>query len=374
MLLFSLCLKKATTRSKCCKDASISTTVLSQPPHSSLWHLCQSHVSGGCSLSQHATCHLKIRDNYTVHTTVYWGSFYNPQRAIIWSNLDLFWSAINMSSPAKWYVYINQRSYWLQERIVTWGVDMLSTAASSSAQQAQMVRSLKDTMALHYLSHPHRAQRALLSLSKPRSTEASLHTFSETSHPECLWLWELFITEEWNCVARELCKLFDTFLCGCNCISFFPVVSFWKNAKSLPIKPAATLLCSTFSQYLNPSTPPSSSPVGSSHSVMRGQEGSRQILSEFTASCIQKSLCTRDVFQGTVIRHWPTKGKVRFEFSYLFPSLFQILLCTNQDDSEFAVYKDALLIVILLAHNMLLQALGIEWAHNRLCFNELIKV
>lgn len=42
-------------------------------------------------------------------------------------------------------------------------------------------------------------------------------------------------------------NLFDTFLCGCNCISRFPVVSFRKNAKALPIKPRATLFCSTFS-------------------------------------------------------------------------------------------------------------------------------
>lgn len=46
--------------------------------HSSQWHLCQNHPSGICSLSQHATCHLKIRDNYTVLTTGYWGAFFQP--------------------------------------------------------------------------------------------------------------------------------------------------------------------------------------------------------------------------------------------------------------------------------------------------------
>lgn len=38
-------------------------------------------------------------------------------------------------------------------------------------------------------------------------------------------------------------NLFDTFLCGCNCVSCFAVVSFregGKNAKTLPIKPGAT--------------------------------------------------------------------------------------------------------------------------------------
>lgn len=42
-------------------------------------------------------------------------------------------------------------------------------------------------------------------------------------------------------------NLFDTFLCGCNCISRFPVVSFRKNAKALPIKPRAMLYGSTYS-------------------------------------------------------------------------------------------------------------------------------
>lgn len=62
---FSLCLRKA--RATCCKEASISATTLPPPSHSSLWHLCQSHLSDSCSLSQHATCHLEIRDNYTAH-------------------------------------------------------------------------------------------------------------------------------------------------------------------------------------------------------------------------------------------------------------------------------------------------------------------
>lgn len=165
-----------------------------------------------------------------------------------------------------------------------------------------MVMAVTDSMAVHYLSRPHRARRALSSLSKPHSTEASLHTFCETSHPECLRLWELFITE-----ARELANCLTHFSVGVIAFPFPPVVSFRKNAKALPIKPRVTLLCSTLSQYPPsplPHTPPSSSPVGSrwpGGQVMRGQEGSREIVSEFTASCIQKLLCTQDVFQGAAV-------------------------------------------------------------------------
>lgn len=50
-------------------------------------------------------------------------------------------------------------------------------------------------------------------------------------------------------------NLFHTFLCGCNCVSCFAVVSFregGKNAKTLPIKPGAML----FLQQHIPSLPP----------------------------------------------------------------------------------------------------------------------
>lgn len=46
-------------------------------------------------------------------------------------------------------------------------------------------------------------------------------------------------------------NLFDTFLCGCNCISCFPVVSFRKNANALPIKPRAMLFHTTLSRSLS---------------------------------------------------------------------------------------------------------------------------
>lgn len=114
-----------------------------------------------------------------------------------------------------------------------------------------MVRSVKDNVAFHYLSHPHQARGALLSLSKPHGRRGF------TSH----LLWnklqsEPLATETVHYKGVRLHgerahNLFDTFLCGCNCISRFPVVSFRKNAKTLPIKPRGTLFCSTFS--LSPS-------------------------------------------------------------------------------------------------------------------------
>lgn len=81
-----------------------------------------------------------------------------------------------------------------------------------------MVSSVKDSVVFHYLSRPHRARGALLSLSS--STEASLHTFCETSRPQCLWLRELFITEEWDRVARELATCLTHFSVG---VIAFPV-------------------------------------------------------------------------------------------------------------------------------------------------------
>lgn len=83
-----------------------------------------------------------------------------------------------------------------------------------------MVRSVTDSIAFHYLSRPHWARGALLSLSKTHSTEASLHTFCETSHPQCLWLQELFITEERDCMARELATCLTHFSVG---VIAFPV-------------------------------------------------------------------------------------------------------------------------------------------------------
>lgn len=41
--------------------------------------------------------------------------------------------------------------------------------------------------------------------------------------------------------------LFDTFHRGYNCISCFPVVSFQRNAKAIPIKPRVTMFFSTVS-------------------------------------------------------------------------------------------------------------------------------
>lgn len=203
-------------------------------------------------------------------------------------------------------------SYSHQEWTTAREVDLLSILASSnvasSTWQAQMVRPVKDSVAFHYLSRPRWARRALLCLSKP-----SQHRVF-TSH----LLWNKLPSEP---LATETVhyrgvrlrgerahNLFDTFLCGCNCISCFPVVSFRKNAKALPIKPRATLFCTTFS--LSPSifqafSTPAPSPlltlVGSNWSVMRGQAGSRQIPSQLTGSCIQKPLCTQDVFQCSVV-------------------------------------------------------------------------
>lgn len=57
-----------------------------------------------------------------------------------------------------------------------------------------------------------------------------------------LWQREPFITEGLRRRGERARNLFDTFLCGCNCVSCFAVVSFregGKNAKTLPIKPGA---------------------------------------------------------------------------------------------------------------------------------------
>lgn len=60
----------------------------------------------------------------------------------------------------------------------------------------------------------------LLSLSNPHSTKSSLHTFCETSHPQRLWLKELFISEEWDCMVRELTTWLTHFSAG---VIVFPV-------------------------------------------------------------------------------------------------------------------------------------------------------
>lgn len=60
----------------------------------------------------------------------------------------------------------------------------------------------------------------MLSLTKTHSTDTSLHTFCETSHPQRLWLRELFITEERDCVVRELATCLTRFSVG---VIAFPV-------------------------------------------------------------------------------------------------------------------------------------------------------
>lgn len=159
---------------------------------------------------------------------------------------------------------------------------------------------LKAAWLLHYLSRPHRARGALLSLSS--STEASLHTFCETSHPQCLWLRELFITEEWDRVARELATCLTHFSVGVIAFPVSLLFHFGKMPKPSQLNPGRRRFA-VHSLYvlLSFSSTPTTSPVGSGWSAMRGQEGSRQIPSQLTASCIQKPLCSQDVFQSAVV-------------------------------------------------------------------------
>lgn len=111
---------------------------------------------------------------------------------------------------------INTMSELCHMRSICFGVQR--TGLISSMRQVQIVTSVKDSVAFHYLSRPRRAWGALLSLSS--STEASLHTFCETSHPQRLWLQELFITEERDRVARELATCLTHFSVG---VIAFPV-------------------------------------------------------------------------------------------------------------------------------------------------------
>lgn len=91
--------EKANNNKREREEGPISTAIISKPCHSSLWHLFRTHLSGSCSLSQHATCHLKIRDNYTVHTTGYWGSFYDPDRATPYTNSIHIYKCLLYTSP-----------------------------------------------------------------------------------------------------------------------------------------------------------------------------------------------------------------------------------------------------------------------------------
>lgn len=167
--------------------------------------------------------------------------------------------------------------------------------------EVQIVTSVKDSVAFHYLSRPRRAWGALLSLSS--STEASLHTFCETSHLQRLWLQELFITEERDRVARELTTCLTHFSVG---VIAFPVSLLFllvKMPKLSQLNPGwhclafHSLHSSLFFFFSTAPLPPSPPPlllvVG--WSAMRRQEGSRQILSQLTASCIQKPPCSQDV-------------------------------------------------------------------------------
>ncbi len=284
--MLCLSLKKKITTSRCCLEGPISTTVTSEPSHSSPWHLRRVHLSGSCSLSQHATCHLKIRDNYTVHTTGYWASFYDPQRTIFVYSVFLFEQLLishHLSNDMFTLIngHFNTRIDLEFRRRLKHHPNNVFTAS-----WAQIVSSVKDSISFHCWSRPHWALGALLFHSQHRGF---------TSH--LLWNKPPSVPLATGAVhyrgvrlhGERAHNLFDTFLCGCNCISHFPVVSSLENAKALPIKPRATLFCSTFSH--SPSSSLSSFP---------------SLLSLFCPSCWLKLVSnawTRGIQTNSVTAH-----------------------------------------------------------------------
>lgn len=173
--------------------------------------------------------------------------------------------------------------------------------------QVQMARPSKDSTALHYLFGPRRAPAALSSLSQT-AQRLRFTPFVRTSHPQCLWLQEVFITVEWEGGPSELATCLTHFSVG---VIAFPTSLLFRFGK-MPMLSLLNPGRRCFGLYSRlvferPPLPCTSSPLGSGWPVKRGREASRQIRSQLTASCIQEPLCIQDVFRGNVVRNWPQK-------------------------------------------------------------------
>ena len=184
--------------------------------------------------------------------------------------------------------------------------------------------------------------------------------------------------------AERASNLFDTFLCGCNCISHFPVVSFRKNAKALPIKPRAMLFWTVFSSHFGAPTPPSH--LLSSWLRLAGKAWMRGIQTNLVAAHSlvhpRASLCSR-----CFLRQWRQKlapktckscmKKCGECLTFSFFSPFSAPYMNPDRVAWTCTVRGTTLVVIpsvLFDSNMFPQALAIHCVQTRLRFNELIKI